>query len=317
MKLFISYSSQDKSFQEEVSGFLQELEHKVWADKSLKSGQEWWSEILDEIRKADVFICILSNNYNASEACSSELSYAVALNKFILPIKVESLSNELLPYELGKLQVLDYYSLSTSKRITKLVNALTTISALPDYPRQPPSPLPEEPSIPISYKTRIFNRLDLDDELDVKTQNEIISELRKAILNNHDDHAEIKTLLQKMLKRGDEIRLNISYDIKELLDKIEHKNKQHSKLQEEKHTEPLHNSDADTFKTSNAYSKNPKSEPETNEGLNIGLQMLSFLIPIAGIILFFIYREDAMNKANRALTLGISGLILFMIVGVP
>jgi len=87
MKIFISYSSMDKALCENIIGFLEDLDHTVWADQSLKSGQEWWNEILQEIRQAEVFITLLSKNYDSSGACDQELHYATELNKVVLPIR--------------------------------------------------------------------------------------------------------------------------------------------------------------------------------------------------------------------------------------
>jgi len=307
MKIFISYSSMDKALCENIIGFLEDLDHTVWADQSLKSGQEWWNEILQEIRQAEVFITLLSNNYDSSGACDQELHYATELNKVVLPIKIEALSNELLPYDLGKFQMLDYYLLSESKRITSLVNALSAIANQADYPRNNPQPLPEEPVFPISYKTRIFNRLDIEDELDVDSQKEIVAELRKAIQNNLQDHQEIKILLQKMLKRGDEIRLNISYEIKELLDKIERQEYTKEKQGYTAQAQPISRPEQPATQGKVAIG--------SDEKLNIGLQFMAFFIPIVGFVMFYIYKNDARAKANRAIILAVSGMVLVLIFG--
>jgi len=309
MKVFISYSSSDKHIREEISEYLEDLGHTVWADRVLKSGQEWWNEILQEVRQADVLITLISRDYNNSEACDLELRYATELNKYLLPIKVEPLSNELLPYDLGKLQVLDYHSLAPVKRITGLVNALNEIGSRPDFPRQNPSPLPQEPAIPISYKTRIYNRLELDDELDADSQKEIIAELRNAVMDNQSDHAEIKILLEKMLRRGDEIRLNISREIKDLLHKIE--------IQQQPKPSPSYVPPQPKMHpgmAQNAQFSAAMPHPVSEDGLNVGLQILAFLFPIAGIVMYFIYKDDAKAKAKRGLILAIIGMVTYFII---
>ena len=51
-KIFISYSSDDKTPIQEVVGDLESLGHTVWFDSELVGGQSWWDRILREIENA-------------------------------------------------------------------------------------------------------------------------------------------------------------------------------------------------------------------------------------------------------------------------
>lgn len=309
MKIFISYASQDQEAREEIADYLVDLEHEVWADRALKSGQEWWNEILEEIRKNEVFVTLISQPYSQSEACRLELEYAVALNKHILPIKIEAVSNQLLPYELARLQMMDYAALSPTKRITKLVTALKEIGATDDFPRPLPEPLPAEPAIPISYKARIYNRLESKEELDVATQKAIVGELRQAIRETSSDHSEIRQLLQKMLRRGDEIRFNTSQEIKELIQKIDAQSTGGASDTNK------HGKQGDRPEERRAPDDTKEREDASQEEkLSTGLQFLAFVFPVAGVVMYFMYKGNAQPKAKRALLLAIAGAITYVVL---
>lgn len=320
MNIFISYSSKDTRLRKEISECLEELGHSVWADKSLKSGQEWWQEILHEIRAADVVMPLLSRNYNKSEACDLELRYTNDLNKPLLPIKIGNISNELLSLSLSRLQLLDYKSLSATKRITGLVNALSVTTNSPDFPRANPLPLPAEPEMPVSYKTRIFNILEQDTELDIAIQKEIIDELKRNVLSNKGDHGDIKLLLEKMLERGDEIRMSTFSEANDLLKKISSQGKPKAKARQKVEVEPA--------KVEATLQNQPQPQPvmasptpdqkmpsQDTEKLHIGLQITSFLLPIVGIIMFFMYRKEYPTKSKRALILAGLGIVAGWLIG--
>jgi len=322
MKVFISYSSKDTRLRKEISECLKDLGHSVWADKSLKSGQEWWQEILREIRKADVVISLISRNYNESEACDLELAYAHDLSKQLLPIKIANISNQLLPISLSRLQILDYKSLSVTKRITGLVNALSATTNSSDFPRANPSPLPEEPEMPVSYKTRIYNILEQDTELDIATQKEIIDELKRNVLNNKGDHHEIKLLLEKMLQRGDEIRMSIYSEAKDLLKKTSSEGQPKAKASAKVEIEA---EKAEASLPNQTYQPQPQPVMTTptpdqqipsqdTEKLHMGLQITSFLLPLVGIITFFVYKKENPTKSKRALILAGIGFVAGWII---
>jgi|GEM_PF-6405257 len=67
-KIFIGYSSDDKTPRQEVVGDLESLGHTVWSDSELVDGQSWWGRILREIENADFYLCALSSAYLKSDA---------------------------------------------------------------------------------------------------------------------------------------------------------------------------------------------------------------------------------------------------------
>ena len=92
-KIFISYSSLDSQQAVDYYGALVRLAHEVWMDRAdLKGGQEWLQIIQERIRWADTMVVIWSANALASTWVQTELQYAHALGKKIIPVRIDDTS---------------------------------------------------------------------------------------------------------------------------------------------------------------------------------------------------------------------------------
>lgn len=90
MKLFISYSRDDKSWVYEFWRDLRDsTNYDIWLDQRITPAADWWATILDKIEWCDCFISILTPRCVESIFCNAELEYAVALNKPILPLMLK------------------------------------------------------------------------------------------------------------------------------------------------------------------------------------------------------------------------------------
>ena len=143
MRTFISYSKKTRKI-EGLTNDLIVLKQDVWFDKELRGGDVWWDKILKEICDAELFIFAVSQKSLASKACLSELRYANALHKSILPIIVgpPGLINNW-PTELSRRQYIDY-----RKQDKDGYKALQKALAETPAPKPLPDPLPEKPSPP-------------------------------------------------------------------------------------------------------------------------------------------------------------------------
>ena len=73
MSMFLSYSRQDGAIVAKLRTELEDMRGiSVWMDNRLAGGQDWWSEILEAIRSAELFVLALSRSSLLSEACISE-----------------------------------------------------------------------------------------------------------------------------------------------------------------------------------------------------------------------------------------------------
>src|ERR1035437_9211395 len=98
----------DRDLVDRLAAGLQRLGHEVWLDKRLSVGQEWWAEILNQIRLSEAIVVALSPGLLESPASAAERGYAVQLGKVLLPVCLRTVRNELLPPDLAPLQIVDY-----------------------------------------------------------------------------------------------------------------------------------------------------------------------------------------------------------------
>src|SRR5437870_4936603 len=113
MKLFISYSRDDKQYVHELAeAFKEETQHDVWLDRRLVGADRWWDTILDEIERCECFIVILTPRCVTSIFCNAELGYALDLGKPILPLLMKSTD---IPASLRSIQYIDIGALSLER----------------------------------------------------------------------------------------------------------------------------------------------------------------------------------------------------------
>lgn len=148
-RLFISYRSTDRAAVDELVRDLTSTgEFEVWIDRqALKVGQAWWDAILDAIGWADVVIAPLSRGALASEACSKERAYALALGKPLLPLIIDPrIDASRLPPELSARQALRYAS--KKAEFDALVDAVRAVGFFAGMP----TPAPPRPSAPTARR---------------------------------------------------------------------------------------------------------------------------------------------------------------------
>jgi serine/threonine kinase PknH len=200
MALFISYSSQDRSTVDALTTALRRGQQQVWFDQELGGGDSWWNKILEQIRSCDVFIVALSNNWLLSKPSQSELRYAQALNRPILPVRIGDIDS-MRVNPLAALQIIDY----RNPTIDAGIQLVTAVHSLQAKPQPLPDPLPEEPPVPFGYITRLGNTL-AEKELSPQQQLQLLVELRQGLDEDGDDpsaRGDIAQLLRMLRLRHD------------------------------------------------------------------------------------------------------------------
>jgi len=143
-KIFISYSSSNEVIAKTISIDIKGLGNTVWFDEDLAGGEAWWSKILDEIRKCDIFIFLLSSESSKSKACLLELEYSTKLGKTQIPVQISGdVKDGEIPTALRRLQILDHIKSDRAAaiRLAKAINLAQPSKPLPD-------PLPSPPEAP-------------------------------------------------------------------------------------------------------------------------------------------------------------------------
>ncbi|GAA5018076.1 hypothetical protein GCM10023258_04660 [Terrabacter aeriphilus] len=194
--IFLSYSRIDKALVPPLLKGLDRLRHEVWLDEQLEGGQTWWDEVLNQLRGCDVALLCVSEAMLDSDACKAELRYAQALGKPVLPVALEPLNADLLPANLGRLQIVDY----TPTNPQAPFDLMAALENLPSAPPLP-DPLPEPPPVPISYLSSL-GELVREPSLTIEQQYAVIQKLRAGLYRPRDREGVIG-LMQGMRERED------------------------------------------------------------------------------------------------------------------
>jgi hypothetical protein len=195
-RLFITYAREDRELVQQLRGGLERLRHEVWVDDRLSVGQEWWAEILDQIRRCDALIVALSPALLESQASATERAYARQLGKVLLPVCVRPVRPELLPADLAHLQLVDYCTPGAPAAF-ELADALAHVPASPPLPEPPPP----DPEIPLSYLTDLAARVHAP-ALSVDDQLALVGRLQTA-LGKGPEREPARELLLALQRRDD------------------------------------------------------------------------------------------------------------------
>ncbi len=89
LKIFLSYNSSDKLIAGNIKRQLEAYGVKVFlAHQDIKPTEEWHDRILAELENADVFLPLLTDDFEKSKWTGQECGYAVAKRAFIISLKV-------------------------------------------------------------------------------------------------------------------------------------------------------------------------------------------------------------------------------------
>ena len=127
MDVFLSYARADAGLVGQLQADIERSRRTVWFDRDLEGGQPWWDEILERIRACDLFVFALSEHSARSLACRTELAYAVAVRRPILPVAVREFDPQKAPDPIGSLQLVSYERRSADSAI----ELLTAVNAAP------------------------------------------------------------------------------------------------------------------------------------------------------------------------------------------
>jgi len=212
--IFVSYRKSDKDVVYPLVERVRQWEtlvSSVWIDLHLRGGQNWWDVILREIRRADIILVAVSDDYMDSVPCQREYDYATALGKAMIPVKVSAdLDYYRLRQNLSTIQMIDVYDNRDAgyRELKDAIRLQETSSPLPDpLPKPPTAPLPalveveelaHKSTISATEADRIFrllhsilhNKTHADDESAINTINNLLA--RRDIAQGFAE--ELKTL---------------------------------------------------------------------------------------------------------------------------
>lgn len=129
MKIFISYSHQDKEKALQVFQQLKENNFEVLGDFNLRLGESFRNSLNSMLLQADVIVCLITPFYNKSNFANQELLTAHAYQMVrrvpqILPVLFEDAE---MPYELHETLYLDAKNESFKNVLIKIVASLNVL----------------------------------------------------------------------------------------------------------------------------------------------------------------------------------------------
>lgn len=199
MAIFVSYARRDQPKVQHLMGRIQQLGYQTWVDESLKGGQSWWDQILEQIRHCDALLVAVSPASLQSQACIFERQYAAALRKPLIPVVVEPVPFHMLPAELAVLQATSYVEPGETAAfaLAGAVAGLPTAGPLPD-------PLPPPPPIPLSYLTSLSHQVSAASVLPLQEQLDIVGRLETGLqAADPEERDGAHELLVLLARRGD------------------------------------------------------------------------------------------------------------------
>ncbi|MBL8134580.1 MAG: SUMF1/EgtB/PvdO family nonheme iron enzyme [Anaerolineae bacterium] len=148
-QLFVSYSRVDN----DVVGLLVERLRRiyglanVWYDDEIVGGAHWWSAILDQIDRCDVFLYLLSNESVTSPYCRAEFTEAQRLQRPVVTVQVRDRTR--LSEDLNEIQYIDMKRGIDDENLARLIRAINEQAAFNKKRRPmwtPATPLPNMPA---------------------------------------------------------------------------------------------------------------------------------------------------------------------------
>lgn len=90
--IFISYSSKDRAFVDQLATELRRLGHTVWIDfEGIRGGESWKQSIADGLHPSRVVLLVLSPESISSEWVEEEVRTAQSLAKTLIPLLLRPL----------------------------------------------------------------------------------------------------------------------------------------------------------------------------------------------------------------------------------
>jgi hypothetical protein len=218
---FISYSRRDDSAVRVLVEDLERTRHDTWLDRELGGGEEWWQEILDQIRRCEVFVLALSDHSMASRPCRAELDYAQALGVPVLPVQVGDIAS-LRTLPIAERQIVDFRERARtytgrSPIVDTSIALVVSALELSAQRGELPVPLPAPPPIPFEYLMQLRLAVDAPD-LDGRVQLQVLTQLKQGLREEDDPAArrDLVDLLRRLRRHPDATYRNVQ-EIDEIL----------------------------------------------------------------------------------------------------
>jgi hypothetical protein len=101
--IMISYSHEDTEFCKQLYEEIKKREYDIWVDFNFLKTGDLWEQIAAGMKRANIIICLISEDYCKSKSCRLEATYALEKLQATKPVIPVMLRKHELPDWLGKL----------------------------------------------------------------------------------------------------------------------------------------------------------------------------------------------------------------------
>ncbi|NJL94268.1 MAG: toll/interleukin-1 receptor domain-containing protein [Anaerolineae bacterium] len=123
--IFISYSRKNSAFAQQVAADLEHLGTDVFLDvDDIPAGKRWSDAIQQALDQALVMLVIVTEASMASENVADEWHYFLDNRKPIIPLRLEP---SRMPFQLNRLQYVDFHQQDYAQAMQKVVRELHTL----------------------------------------------------------------------------------------------------------------------------------------------------------------------------------------------
>ena len=126
-KIFISHSHLEKKIAGEIKSQVEKFGTSAFvAHEDIRPTREWQDAIIENLKQCDVFLAILTSNFQNSNWTDQETGIALGLGKVIIPIRID-----IAPYGfIGKYQALKWDLEDSTDSVKRLIQLLVEKKAL-------------------------------------------------------------------------------------------------------------------------------------------------------------------------------------------
>ena len=122
IKIFLSYASEDKLIIETLVNMLKQYNIESFvAHINIESGKKWAKEIKNAIEESQLFLAVITKNFNNSQYTDQEIGIALGNNKPIIPIRLDD--HIILRGFMSEIQA-NKFTINSTDDLIKLVNRI-------------------------------------------------------------------------------------------------------------------------------------------------------------------------------------------------
>ena len=127
--VFLSYSSQDKTWADSACAVLERHRVRCWiAPRDITPGDEWGAAIIKGLNGSRMMVLIFSGHANASEQVRREVERAISQGMTVLPVRVEDVLPEgSMEFALGNRHWLDAFTPPVERKLELLARSVKTL----------------------------------------------------------------------------------------------------------------------------------------------------------------------------------------------